>query len=175
METFITLLTKDLHWTVYWNNWINKTQKSSRLPILHRFSQFWRTRLKTSSKRNQILSQFWCGFDRASSIICGNKMQTRCNRWIFLCRNKLLIQVARVGLKTWNKKILSNINRSAAHPASYTMGTGSLPGVKRPGRGVDHPTLSSAEIKQRVQLYLYSPSGNSWSVLGWPLPLYKLN
>jgi len=25
-----------------------------------------------------------------------------------------------------------------AHPASYTMGTGSLPGVKRPGRGVDH-------------------------------------
>jgi hypothetical protein len=26
-----------------------------------------------------------------------------------------------------------------AHPASYTMGSGSFPGVKRPGRGVDHP------------------------------------
>jgi hypothetical protein len=26
-----------------------------------------------------------------------------------------------------------------AHPASYTMGTESLPGVKRPGRGVVHP------------------------------------
>jgi hypothetical protein len=26
-----------------------------------------------------------------------------------------------------------------AHPASYTMGTGSFLGVKRPGRGVDHP------------------------------------
>ena len=25
-----------------------------------------------------------------------------------------------------------------AHPASYTMGTGSFPGVKRPGRGIDH-------------------------------------
>jgi hypothetical protein len=25
------------------------------------------------------------------------------------------------------------------HPASYTMGTGSFPGVKRPGRGADHP------------------------------------
>ena len=25
------------------------------------------------------------------------------------------------------------------HPASYTMGTGSFPGVKRPGRGVDQP------------------------------------
>jgi len=28
---------------------------------------------------------------------------------------------------------------SGAHPASYTMGTGSFPGLKRPGRGVDHP------------------------------------
>jgi hypothetical protein len=25
-----------------------------------------------------------------------------------------------------------------AHPASFTMGSGSFPGVKRPGRGVDH-------------------------------------
>ena len=28
---------------------------------------------------------------------------------------------------------------SGAHPASYTKGTGSLLGVKRPGRGLDHP------------------------------------
>jgi len=28
---------------------------------------------------------------------------------------------------------------SEAHPASYTMGTGSFPGVKRPERGVYHP------------------------------------
>jgi len=53
-----------------------------------------------------------------------------------------------------------------AHPASYTMGTGSFPGVKRRGRDVDHPPLSNAEIKERVQLYLCSPSGPSWSVLG---------
>jgi hypothetical protein len=26
-----------------------------------------------------------------------------------------------------------------AHPSTYTMGTGSFPGVKRLGRGVDHP------------------------------------
>ena len=26
----------------------------------------------------------WCGFDRASSLICGNKMPTRCNRWYLL-------------------------------------------------------------------------------------------
>jgi len=53
-----------------------------------------------------------------------------------------------------------------ANPASYTMGTGSFPGVKRPGRGVDHPSPSSAEVKERVELYLYSPSGPSWPVLG---------
>jgi hypothetical protein len=34
-----------------------------------------------------------------------------------------------------------------AHPASDTVGTGSLSrGVKRPGRGVDHPPLSYAEV-----------------------------
>ena len=42
----------------------------------------------------------------------------------------------------------------------------SFPGVKRPGRGVSHPHPSSAEVKERVELYLYSPSGPSWPVLG---------
>ena len=58
-----------------------------------------------------------------------------------------------------------------AHPASYTMGTGTFPGVKRPGRGYDHPLPSSAEVQKRVELYLYSPSGPSWPVLGWTLPI----
>jgi hypothetical protein len=58
-----------------------------------------------------------------------------------------------------------------AHPASYTVGTGSFPGVKWPGRDVDHPNPSSAEVKARVELYLYSPSGPSWPVLGRTLPL----
>jgi hypothetical protein len=44
-----------------------------------------------------------------------------------------------------------------AHPASYTMGIGSFPGVKRPGRGVDHPPPSSAVVKEKVGLYLYFP------------------
>jgi hypothetical protein len=33
-----------------------------------------------------------------------------------------------------------------AHPASSTMCTGSLPGVKRLGPGADHPPPSSAEV-----------------------------
>ena len=61
--------------------------------------------------------------------------------------------------------------RSEAHPTTYIMATRSFSGVKWPGRGIDHPPLSSAEVKERVQLHLYSPSGPSWPVLGWNLPL----
>ena len=43
----------------------------------------------------------------------------------------------------------------------FTMGTGSFLGVKRLRRGVYHPPLSSAEVKERVELYLYSLSGSS--------------
>jgi hypothetical protein len=53
-----------------------------------------------------------------------------------------------------------------AYPASYTKGTGSFPGVKRPGRGVDHPSPSSAEITERVEQYIYSPSGPSRPGIG---------
>ena len=52
-----------------------------------------------------------------------------------------------------------------ALPASNTIGTGSFPRVKRPRRGVDHPTPSSAEVKERIKLYLYSPSGPAWPVV----------
>jgi len=55
---------------------------------------------------------------------------------------------------------------SGAHPASYTTGTGSFPEVQRPARGADHPPPSSAEVRERVELYLYSTSGPSWPVIG---------
>jgi hypothetical protein len=38
------------------------------------------------------------------------------------------------------------------------MGTGSFSGVKLLGRGDDHHPPSSAKVKERVELYLYSPS-----------------
>jgi len=62
-------------------------------------------------------------------------------------------------------------NGPGAHPASFTMGTGSFPRVRRPGRGVDHSPPSSAEVKERVELYLYSPFGPSWHVIGSTLSL----
>jgi hypothetical protein len=51
----------------------------------------------------------------------------------------------------------------------------SLPGVKRPGCGVNHRPPSSAEIRERVELYLYSTSGPSWPVLGRTLPFRDKN
>jgi len=46
------------------------------------------------------------------------------------------------------------------------MGTGSFPGVKLPGRDFDHPPQSRAEVKERVELYLYPTSQTSWPVRG---------
>ena len=65
--------------------------------------------------------------------------------------------------------------RDFSHPPRPTLGStqtliqwvlGLTRGVKRPGRGVDHPLTSSAEVKVRVALYIYSPFGPSWPVLG---------
>jgi len=49
-----------------------------------------------------------------------------------------------------------------------------VPGILLEGKAVGvwrwPPAPSSAEVKERAELYLYSPSGPSWPVLGWPLP-----
>jgi hypothetical protein len=56
-------------------------------------------------------------------------------------------------------------NGPGAHPASYTMGTGSFPGVSGWGVGLTtHPHLEP-RLRKWLQLYFYSPSGPSWLVL----------
>jgi len=39
-----------------------------------------------------------------------------------------------------------------SNPDPYALGTGPFPGVKRPGRDVNHLPLSEAEVKERVEL-----------------------
>jgi len=43
--------------------------------------------------------------------------------------------------------------------------------VKLLGCGVDHTPPYGAKVKERVELYLFSPSGSSWLVLERTLPL----
>jgi hypothetical protein len=54
------------------------------------------------------------------------------------------------------------------------MDTGSFPQVKRSVSGVNHPLPSSPEVQERVELYLYSPCGLSWSVLEQTLTLFLI-
>jgi len=64
-------------------------------------------------------------------------------------------------------EIESRWERDFTHPSRPALGptqppVGLVPslssGVKQPERGVDHPTQSSAEVKERVQLYFHSSS-----------------
>jgi len=67
----------------------------------------------------------------------------------------------------WGARFSAPIqNDPDAHPASYTMGNGSFPGVKLPGRGLDYPPTSSAEVKEKVEKYFYLPSESLWTLLG---------
>jgi len=49
-----------------------------------------------------------------------------------------------------------------------------IPGVKAAGAWPWPPTPSSAEVKEKVEIYDYAPSGSSWPVRGWPSNLLIL-
>jgi len=64
--------------------------------------------------------------------------------------------------------------------AHIQTGPGAQPGYqttlmdrKKPGRGFDQPPLPSAEVEERVELYLYTPSWPSWPVLEWNLRTFS--
>jgi hypothetical protein len=44
---------------------------------------------------------------------------------------------------------------------------GLFPRPRQLGHGVDHPPPYAMEVKERVELYLYIPSGPLWPILGW--------
>jgi len=61
------------------------------------------------------------------------------------------------------------------HPSRMALGPNKRPiqwvpslsqGIKHQRDGVDHQPLSSAEVKERVELHLYSTSGSLWPVIG---------
>jgi len=117
--------------------------------------------LKKKEKREGSLcdTQYCETYCLHSFCLFGDMTWYRHVKMTFTDRNKLLFVTA-----------LSKV-RSApvqtgpgADPASYTKSAWSFPGVKRPGRGVDH--LLPPKLKKRVELYTHSSSGPSWPVIG---------
>jgi len=103
-----------------------------------------------------------------------------CNRYcaVAVGRDSSVGTATRYGLdgpgieSRWGARFSAPVKTGpGAQRVSFTMGTGSSSGVKRPVRGVDHPPPSSDEVKERVELYLYSHSGLSWPVIGCTVPL----
>jgi hypothetical protein len=74
-------------------------------------------------------------------------------------RDRALCKATRYGLD--DQGIESRCGRDFPHQPSllYNGQRVSLPGVKPPGRGVEHLSPSGAVVKERVQLYFYSPLG----------------
>jgi hypothetical protein len=68
------------------------------------------------------------------------------------------------GIESWWGDIFCT--GPVAHPASCTMGSGSVPRLKQLGCGVDHLPPSSAKVEGGVELYISSPSGPMWPILG---------
>ena len=58
-----------------------------------------------------------------------------------------------------------------AHPQSY-WGTEAFSGVMRPRSSLDNPSTSSAEDKEKLQLYQLSKSGHKSSIVGRNLSLH---
>ena len=67
------------------------------------------------------------------------------------------------GIESWWGRGLTHPSRPVTRPTHPPVlwDTGSFSGVKRPESGVDHPPPFSAEVKGRVELCFYCPSGPS--------------
>jgi hypothetical protein len=97
--------------------------------------------------------------------------------WDEMCvRIALLVQLLTVGWAVLGSNLVGtrlSIHEQTgpgAHPASCIVGTGSFPEVKQVGHGIKHPPLFSAEVNERVELYIYSLSEPLWCGIEWTLP-----
>jgi hypothetical protein len=71
------------------------------------------------------------------------------------------------GIKSrWGEIFRTRPDRPWGSPSLLYNGYRVFTGSKRPGRGVEHPSPSGTDVKERVELYLYYTGGPSWPALG---------
>ena len=85
-------------------------------------------------------------------------------------------RLERPGIESWWGRDFPQPSRPTLGPTQPPIQwvPGLFPGGKeRPGRGIVHTHThpSNAKVKERFELFFYSPSGPSWPVIGWSLPL----
>jgi hypothetical protein len=97
------------------------------------------------------------------NFVCGaanfGKIWTACTRMKFSSQNEQRI--------TWWGRDFSRPSRpvlGSTRPLVQCVPR-VFPGIRRPRRGLDHPPESSAEVEERVELYLYDPSELLWPIL----------
>jgi hypothetical protein len=62
----------------------------------------------------------------------------------------------------WEESFSASVQAGpGAHPASYTICTGTFHGVIRPSGSVEHLSPCSAEVNERVELYVLTP----WTIV----------
>ena len=90
----------------------------------------------------------------SSKGLCQIKKDQSCRGQRFLIRYSYSLRDGRSGdrIPVGTRFSAPVQTGSEIHPACHTMGTGTSPGVKRPGRSVEHPPPSSAEVKERIGL-----------------------
>jgi hypothetical protein len=118
---------------------------------------------------------------------CGwSKMAACYPKRVGLTYSKSVVRDSSVGTVTRHgldcPRIESRWGRDNPHPSKPCLGPTQPPIRRIPGifagckaSGVNHPPTTSAEVKERVELYVYSPSGPSWPVIGLLLPSYLLS
>jgi hypothetical protein len=73
-------------------------------------------------------------------------------------------------ISRWGEILCTRPTGPGVYPTSYTTGTGSFMGVQRPRLGVHHSLPFRADVKGKVELYIYSQFWSSWPLLEWTVP-----
>ena len=86
----LSVSSKGYHWCKFEKYFVFASLKIPQKEYISRL-------LQPVKKLTTTCQQIWCDFDRASSLICGNKMPTRCNRG-FYCISYCLLNMFRPSL-----------------------------------------------------------------------------